>query len=280
MIKAKNNIKKRKTKHIITFAHFIIRLRPAIFIFTIAMSLFVTCDIFKYNMLKPFLKSNQINITEYKLPQNTIKIKPSNVTEIIVEKSKKTKNYNDEDTFRFQKTNMYTKSKVNLREEPSTESNIVDTINFATKVLVINQIDNWYEVCYNDVIAFIRNDLLTTKFPAIKVSSTAYYDQYNRASASGRPLIMNHSIAGKIEWLGKRVNIYSCNSDDSIGSFIGTFQFDDTGYGQSTGIGSSQILNGKTIGTIENGTCIDIYMDTIEQCYAYGRKNVYIQFVN
>lgn len=89
------------------------------------------------------------------------------------------------------------------------------------------------------------------------VSSTAYYDEYNRHSASMRELIEGHSIAGKVSWLNRSVNIYKCNSDGTVGDFIGTYTFDDTGYGAESGIGESKILEGRTVGTIENGTCID-----------------------
>ena len=109
-----------------------------------------------------------------------------------------------------------------------------------------------------------------------KVSSTAYWDKYNRTSASGRPLVKGKSVAGKLSWIHKYVDVYACNEDGSVGKYLGEYRFDDTGYGQESGVGESKILKGRTIGTIENGTCIDFYFETEDECWEYGRRDVYI----
>jgi 3D (Asp-Asp-Asp) domain-containing protein len=112
----------------------------------------------------------------------------------------------------------------------------------------------------------------------ILIESTAYYN-YNNTTCSDGTIPTYGTIAGKIEWLGKKAKLYRVAEDGSIGDLIGTFIFHDTGYGQSTGYGNSKILKGKTVGTIENGTCIDIFMSTKEQCVNYGRKNVYLEIL-
>lgn len=113
----------------------------------------------------------------------------------------------------------------------------------------------------------------------ILVSSTAYYDINGYGYGSGvRPLINNYTIAGKVEWLDKDVTLYRVNADGTVGSLIGYYHFADTGYGTSTGYGESKILKGRCIGTIENGTCIDLYFDTYSKCVNWGRRNVYIKF--
>jgi 3D (Asp-Asp-Asp) domain-containing protein len=112
----------------------------------------------------------------------------------------------------------------------------------------------------------------------ILVESTAYYN-YNNTTCSDGTIPTYGTIAGKIEWLGKKAKLYRVAEDGSIGELIGIFTFHDTGYGQSAGCGNSKILKGKTVGTIENGTCIDIFMSTREQCVNYGRKNVYLEIL-
>lgn len=106
----------------------------------------------------------------------------------------------------------------------------------------------------------------------IEVESTAYYNKYNRKCADGTEPTYG-VLAGKIEWLGKTVDLYNCNKE-----YVGEFTFHDTGYGQSTGHGSSRVLKGRSLGTIETGECIDIFMSTYEQCINYGRRKVYIVF--
>lgn len=109
----------------------------------------------------------------------------------------------------------------------------------------------------------------------IKVSATAYYDIFGYGyGADGSPLVEGLTLAGKSEWLGKSAVLY-----DSDMNYIGIYEFRDVGFGQETGYGQSKLLNGKTIGTIEAGTCIDIYFKTYEACKEWGRRQVYIQII-
>ena len=109
----------------------------------------------------------------------------------------------------------------------------------------------------------------------ICVDSTAYYDKYNHGyGADGRPLVEGLTLAGKPEWVGMSAVLY-----DTDMNYIGTYEFRDTGYGQSTGRGKSKILKGRNVGTIENGTCIDVYFDSYAKCRQWGRRKVYMQLV-
>lgn len=178
-------------------------------------------------------------------------------------------------------TVLYASTNVNLRDEPNEGSNRVGGVREGDKLVVNSDTGNgWVQVTYKDKTAYICSDFLVSEAPMLLVSSTAYYDEYNRHSASMRELVEGKSIAGKVSWLNRSVNIYSCNSDGTVGDFLGTYTFDDTGYGAESGVGESSILSGRTVGTIENGTCIDFYFDTESDCIQYGRKNVYIQFVD
>lgn len=178
-------------------------------------------------------------------------------------------------------TVMYASANLNVRLKPDKESDRVGKIKNGDKIIVNEDTGSgWVQITYKDKPAYVSLDFLDDESPMILVSSTAYYDKYNRKPASMRELIEGHSIAGKVSWLNKSVNIYKCNEDGTIGEFIGEYTFDDTGYGAESGVGESKILKGRTIGTIENGTCIDFFFDTEAECLEYGRRNVYIQFID
>lgn len=178
-------------------------------------------------------------------------------------------------------TILYASTNLNVRLKPDENSTRLGGLKAGDKLIVNEDTGNgWVQVTYKDAQAYVCSDFLVTEAPMLLVSSTAYYDEYNRHSASMRELIEGHSIAGKVSWLNRSVNIYKCNSDGTVGDFIGTYTFDDTGYGAESGIGESKILEGRTIGTIENGTCIDFFFDTEAECVEYDRRNVYIQFID
>ena len=107
------------------------------------------------------------------------------------------------------------------------------------------------------------------------IDSTAYQDIHHYGyGATGRALVEGLTLAGPVKWLGKSAALYDMDMN-----YLGTYEFTDTGYGQSTGKGSSKLLKGKSIGTIENGTCIDIYFDTYADCVSWGRRKVYIKLI-
>lgn len=108
----------------------------------------------------------------------------------------------------------------------------------------------------------------------ISVDSTAYYNSNNSYCADGAwptPGV----LAGKREWLGKSVKLYDKNK-----KYMGTYTFHDVGYGQSTGYGKSRLLKGRSLGTIETGECIDIFFNTYNECINYGRRRVYMVWIN
>ena len=178
-------------------------------------------------------------------------------------------------------TILYASTNLNVRLKPDENSTRLGGLKAGDKLIVNEDTGNgWVQVTYKDVQAYVCSDFLVTEAPMLLVSSTAYYDEYNRHSASMRELIEGHSIAGKVSWLNRSVNIYKCNSDGTVGEFMGTYTFDDTGYGAESGVGESKILEGRTVGTIENGTCIDFFFDTEAECVDYGRRNIYIQFID
>lgn len=112
----------------------------------------------------------------------------------------------------------------------------------------------------------------------ILVDSTAYYDKYKVRKVHGYTLTEGRTLAGMTAWRGKWVELYRVNKDGTVGSLIGSYRFEDVGYGQSTGYGHSKLLKGKSVGTIECGLCIDIYFNTYRECVNYGRQKVYMKW--
>ena len=108
----------------------------------------------------------------------------------------------------------------------------------------------------------------------ISVDSTAYYNSNNSYCADGTWPVPG-VLAGKREWLGRSVKLYDKNK-----KYMGTYTFHDVGYGQSTGYGKSRLLKGKMLGTIETGECIDIFFNTYNECINYGRKRVYMIWID
>lgn len=153
---------------------------------------------------------------------------------------------------------------VKLSEGSNNDSNNVDNKNINEEIKVNPEASEGLQNEYEE--------LEESEPEFIEVESTAYYNKYNRKCADGTTHYYG-VLAGKIEWLGKEVELYNSNKE-----YIGDFTFHDTGYGQSTGYGNSKVLEGKSLGTIETGQCIDIFMSTYEQCIDYGRRKVYIVF--
>ena len=108
------------------------------------------------------------------------------------------------------------------------------------------------------------------------IDATAYYDSYGHGhGAKGGRLIEGVTCAYRPEDIGKTAIIYDINK-----RLIGIYEITDTGYGQSTGYGKSNVLPGLSVGTIECGQCVDVYFTNYSKCKAWGRRKVYIQVIN
>lgn len=68
--------------------------------------------------------------------------------------------------------------------------------------------------------------------------------------------------AAKKEWIGKTAKVYR-NANGSVGELIGEYVIEDTG-GES----------------IQNGSVIDIWMPTRDECLQFGRRLVYVEIVD
>lgn len=165
------------------------------------------------------------------------------------------------------KSRLVAQQTVNVREMPSQESDRLGSFNKGSLVDTLSLCSNgWYKVSYNGDEGFVHGDYLDEVAPMLKVEATAYWNKYNRKTADGSSCKTGITLAGKRSWLGKACYIYRCNSDGSVGECLGYREFHDTGYGKN--------------GDIPRGETIDIYMPTESECRHWGRKNVYIQFIN
>lgn len=165
------------------------------------------------------------------------------------------------------KSRLVAQQTVNVREMPSQESDRIGSFNKGSLVDTLSLCSNgWYKVSYNGDEGFVHGDYLDEAAPMLKVEATAYWNKYNRKTADGSSCKTGITLAGKRSWLGKACYIYRCNSDGSVGECLGYREFHDTGYGKN--------------GDIPRGETIDIYMPTESECRHWGRKNVYIQFIN
>lgn len=53
-----------------------------------------------------------------------------------------------------------TKSKVNMRVEPNTNCTVLASVPAGTKTQLIEEVDGWYKVIYNDTEGYIRGDYI------------------------------------------------------------------------------------------------------------------------
>lgn len=102
------------------------------------------------------------------------------------------------------------------------------------------------------------------------VNSTAYVNPNNNPTCTGTTTIEGITVAGKREWIGRTVDIYTI-SDNGEKELFGTRVFLDTGYGVD-----SQKYPG--LGTIQSGETVDIYFEDLSAAKQWGNRRVYIEF--
>ena len=98
------------------------------------------------------------------------------------------------------------------------------------------------------------------------IRATVYTAYGNAKTADGS--IPHHGvIAGRKEDIGKSAILYEVEADGSIGDLIGYFEFKDTGGHEG----------------LKNGTRIDIYRDSLDECWEWVAEYgdyVYIQVID
>ncbi len=105
------------------------------------------------------------------------------------------------------------------------------------------------------------------------IRCTVYTAEEGEITADGSK-VREGIVAGKREWLGYTCIMYE-NNDGKIGDLIGIYEFKDTGAGIDTdGDGKGD--------TIKNGKSVDVYRDSLEDCYEWVRQYgdyVFIQII-
>lgn len=96
----------------------------------------------------------------------------------------------------------WTTTSVNVRELPSTESDILDTYLFNAKVSVTDYDDEWYEIKYEDGIAYMYKDYISdteNKYIDYAVPSNSGFKSYMPykaiTSTSSKQYILQHTKA-------------------------------------------------------------------------------------
>jgi len=111
-----------------------------------------------------------------------------------------------------------------------------------------------------------------TYYEPFVVEATGYSNPHGNPTYSGEETIEGITIAGKKEWIGSLVALYSMDENGNIGEFFGYREVTDTGYGHN-----SILYPGK--GTIETGETVDIYWENVGDAWDWGSRQVYIQVI-
>lgn len=101
---------------------------------------------------------------------------------------------------------------------------------------------------------------LITPTEVVQMQATAYC--INGTTATGTQTRVGVA-ASKPEWFGRKVAVYRKDKDGNPAEMIGEYTIEDTG--------------GKPI---RNGSVIDLWFPTYDECIQFGRKNVFVYFLD
>ena len=115
-----------------------------------------------------WVRSDTIKLKENQTDKETDKVddkeddKNSENTDNNDNKDNQKDNEKDNES-KFEEKTMYTTDLVNIRKEPSTDSDIVMVVDVNTKLKVIGENGNWYQVETSEGNAYVSKDYLSTK---------------------------------------------------------------------------------------------------------------------
>ena len=151
-------------------------------------------------------------------------------------------------------------------------------------LILLNPVTVRAETCHDLVMSYIEHDQDpkdigdTIKTGAqnepVLMETTAYFQG---SHGSHGDQMREGYCAGDPDLYGSAVTVYEAipqeNGSYTIGGFIGSFEMRDTGYGYSTGSGSSSVRSDKKYaGTIETGVHLDIYRDNLARCREWMKR--------
>lgn len=145
--------------------------------------------------------------------QNENQNNNENIEETVVEESEEPEIYSG-----------WITTKVNVRKEPNTSSEILDTFGFNTHIEYTDYDDYWAEIVYNDTNAFISKDYISNEefiYQSYSVpnysgfKSWMPYNCFNKSSSQYKLQQMAYTGSYGIRYVGERACV-------AIGTFAGT----------------------------------------------------------
>lgn len=174
---------------------------------------------------------------------------------------------------------MYTTTGVNMRDEPSLNGEIIETLYINTEVTTVGEIDGWTKIKYDEnTIYYIKSDYLSEEKTEISVTS--------RSSSTTRS-----TSSSNLTYLGTYKLTYYCSCTKCCGKSDGITasgvkaQEGVTVASNSIALGTKISINGQIYTVQDRGgmasNVIDIYVSSHEKALKLGVKtNVPVYKVN
>lgn len=128
------------------------------------------------------------------------------------------------------------------------------------------------------IMLLIRPILAEAKEPELKRVDMTCYTHTGNPCRNGK-MPREGICAYQEQYLGCLAIVYEDNNGEP-GEIIGYYEIYDTGYGSETDVINPK--TGKNYGSLELGTSIDIFQDSLEECYEFIEEHgdtAFIQIV-
>lgn len=128
------------------------------------------------------------------------------------------------------------------------------------------------------MMLLIRPVLVEAKEPELKRVDMTCYTHTGNPCRNGK-MPREGICAYQSEYLNWLAIVYEDNNGEP-GDIIGYYEIFDTGYGSETDVINPK--TGKNYGSLEIGTSIDIFQDSLEECYEFIEEHgdtAFIQIV-
>ena len=88
-------------------------------------------------------------------------------------------------------------NKVNLRSEPSTESEIIAEVSMSTLLKRIGVAQEWSKLVYKSQVCYVSNEFITDQIPEVETSKVHGQDSDSNVGASGKIVVVDPGHQGK-----------------------------------------------------------------------------------